>query len=214
MAENVDLAKIFQAVTKNLTQNQESLNQADGYNHDHGDNVVQVFNLITKAMKAKKGADVSAQLAYAGDYLGKNNQSGSGKAYALGLAQAASQFQGQTLTPENAMGLVGALLGGGQASAAESSSSPAGDLLGALLGGGQAQKEPQGGMDSSQLLAMGLNIGMNFLEARQQGRSNMEALVQSVVAGSQMGQTPHRAQSANIIASTLMTMLTSGSKKN
>lgn len=234
MAENVDLVKVFQAVTKNLAQNQDALNQADSYNHDHGDNVVQAFELITKAVKAKKGADVSEQLAYASQYLNKNNQSGSGQAYAQGLARAASQFKGQSLSPENSMGLINALLGGGQAAGSDRPASPAdllgallggggqasaqpapaaGDLLGALLGGGdQPQNQPKEGIDSSQLLAMGLNIGMNFLEAKQQGRTNMEALVQSLVAGSQMGQTPHRAQSASIVASTLMNLLTAGSK--
>lgn len=233
MAGNVDLVKVFQAVAKNLAQNQDALNQADSYNHDHGNNVVQVFDLITKAVKTKKGADVSDQLAYAGEYLSKNNQSGSGQAYAQGLMQAASQFKGQSLTPENSLGLISALLGGGQESGSNQAASPAdllgallgggqapaqsapaaGDLLGALLGGGnQPQSQPKEGADSSQLLAMGLNIGMNFLAAKQQGRTNMEALVQSIVTGSQMGQTPHRAQSANIVATTLLSLLTSGSK--
>ncbi|NPV75667.1 MAG: hypothetical protein HPY59_04750 [Anaerolineae bacterium] len=234
MAGNVDLVKIFQTVTKNLAQNQDALNRADSYNHDHGDNVVQVFNLITKAVKAKKEAEVSDQLAYASEYLSKNNHSGSGQAYAQGLARAASQFKGQTLSPENSMGLINALLGAGQAAGSDQPTSPAdllgallggggqapaqsasaaGDLLGALLGGGdQSQNQSKEGMDTSQLLAMGLNIGMNFLEAKKQGHTNMEALVQSLVAGSQMGQTPHRAQSASIVASTLMSLLTAGSK--
>lgn len=234
MAGNIDLIQVFQAVTKNLTQNQDALNQADSYNHDHGTNVVKVFEQVTKAVGTKKGADVSDQLAYASRYLTKNNQSGSGKAYAQGLAQAASLFQGQTLTPENSIGLINALLGGSQPSASDQPASAAGllgallggggqasaqstpaagDLLGALLGGSsQSQDQPKEGVDTSQLLAMGLNIGMNFLDAKQKGRTNMEALVQSIVAGSQMGQTPHRAQSANIVASTLMNLLVSGSK--
>ncbi len=257
MAGNVDLAKAFQAVTKNLAQNQADLNKADEYNHDHGDNIVQVFDMITKAVKAKKGADVSEQLAYASQYLAKNNKSGSGQAYSQSLADAASQFKGQQLTPDKSVGLINALLGGGQDSASSQAVSPAGDLLGALLGGGQSssetqpasaagdllgallgggqpsnasqpssaagdilgallgggsqsQNQQQGGVYSSQLLSMGVNVAVKYLAAKKQGLSNGEALVQALVSGSRIGQTAHRAQSANIIASTLLNLLAPG----
>ena len=303
MAGNVDLAKAFQAVTKNLAQNQADLNKADEYNHDHGDNIVQVFDMITKAVKAKKGADVSEQLAYASQYLAKNNKSGSGQAYSQSLADAASQFKGQQLTPDKSVGLINALLGGGQDSASSQAVSPAGDLLGALLGGGQSssetqpasaagdllgallgggqpsnasqpsspagdllgallgggqpsnasqpsspagdllgallgggqpsntsqsssaagdilgallgggsqsQNQQQGGVDSSRLLSMGVNVAVKYLAAKKQGLSNGEALVQALVSGSRIGQTAHRAQSANIIASTLLNLLAPG----
>jgi hypothetical protein len=280
MAGNVDLAKAFQAVTKNLVQNQADLNKADEYNHDHGDNIVQVFDMITKAVKAKKGADVSEQLAYASQYLAKNNKSGSGQAYSQSLADAASQFKGQQLTPDKSVGLINALLGGGQDSASSQAVSPAGDLLGALLGGGQSssetqpasaagdllgallgggqpsnasqpssaagdllgallgggqpsntsqsssaagdilgallsggsqsQNQQQDGVDSSQLLSMGVNVAVKYLAAKKQGLSNGEALVQALVSGSRIGQTAHRAQSANIIASTLLNLLAPG----
>ncbi len=134
MANNVDLVKVFQAVAKNLAQNRDVLNQADNYNHDHGDNIVQVFQLVTKALKEKKGADVSEQLAYASDYLIRKTKSGSGQAYAQGLAQAANQFKGQELTSDNAMALINALLGGGQTQSPAEPESPVVDLLGALLG--------------------------------------------------------------------------------
>lgn len=213
MANNIDLVKVFQTVAKNLAQNRDALNQADDYNHNHGDNIVQVFQLVTKALKEKKGADVSEQLAYASDYLSRKTKSGSGQAYAEGLAQAANQFKGQELTSDTAMTLINALLGGGQTQAPAEPESPVANLLGALLGGTQSQAQPsQQTPDTSQLLSMGLNIGMNFLQAKQQGRSNLEALVQAVVANSQMGQTPHRAQSATIIASTLMSLLAGGAK--
>ncbi len=214
MANDIDLAKVFQVVAKNLAQNRDTLNQADSYNHDHGDNIVQVFQLVTKAVKAKKGADVSEQLAYASDYLSKNSKSGSGQAYAQGLAQAANQFKEKQLTPNNAMELINALLGGGQVQSEAKAESPVADLLGSLLSGKlQTQDQsPQQTPNTSDLLNMGMNLGMNFLQAKQQGRSNKEALIESIVASSQIGQTPHRAQSATIIASTLVNLLSSKAK--
>ena len=64
-ASGVDLASLFSAVTKTLQENQAALNDADEYNHDHGDNMVENFKLITQATKKKKGAPPSAQLYYA-----------------------------------------------------------------------------------------------------------------------------------------------------
>jgi len=52
--KGVDLAKVFGAVAKTLGENRDSLNQADDYNHDHGDHMVQTFDVITRAMKEKK----------------------------------------------------------------------------------------------------------------------------------------------------------------
>lgn len=43
----IDLLKMFQGVTWQLQKNKESLNQADEYNHDHGDNMVETFEVIT-----------------------------------------------------------------------------------------------------------------------------------------------------------------------
>ena len=54
--QEVDLSKLFNAVTKALKTEQASLNEADSYNHDHGDNMVTNFKVITKALKQKQGA--------------------------------------------------------------------------------------------------------------------------------------------------------------
>jgi hypothetical protein len=40
--QEVDLTKLFTAVTKALKTEQASLNEADTYNHDHGDNMVKL----------------------------------------------------------------------------------------------------------------------------------------------------------------------------
>ena len=46
MASGLDLGKMFSAVTEQLSQNKEDLNKADDYNHNHGDNMVEIFTLI------------------------------------------------------------------------------------------------------------------------------------------------------------------------
>jgi hypothetical protein len=110
----LDLGKLFQTVMGTLAKNKESLNNADTSNHDHGDNMVNTFELITRAMKEKKDANPSDQFAYAAELL-RQQKSGSAQLYAKGLSQASQQFQGQQVTSDNAMTLVQTLLGIGEA---------------------------------------------------------------------------------------------------
>lgn len=157
----VDLASLFNVATQALSANQGALNQADEQNHNHGDNMVQVFNMISQVMANNSSAPPSEQFNQASQYLAQNGTSGSAQAYSQGLAQAAQQFQGQSaVTQDNAMMLIQSLLGGGQPQQQSANpleallggggggASQGGDLLGALLGGGQpAQGSQQSGGD-------------------------------------------------------------------
>lgn len=247
-SSNVDLAKLFNAVTLALKESKESLNEADDYNHNHGDNMVNNFQLITKALKEKKSEDVSEQLAYASQSLSQRSESGSAQLYSQGLSQAAEQLRGQPgITADNAMslvqalmgagstasapqaapndmmGLLGSLLGGGaQASApAQSSTAQGGDLLGglmgALLGGGASPSQPETGGQAAGGINLNtlLTAGMAYMQSTQKGASPVEALVQAVLAGSQMSNSAHHSQSGQIVASTLIQTLGSflGGKK-
>lgn len=207
MAQNLDLASLFGAVVGNLQENQEALNQADDYNHNHGDNMVEVFQVITEAMETKRGADPADQLAYASELLRQRTNSGSAAMYADGLSQASQEFQGSPITANNAMTLVQSLLGGPQPQApqAPQASQASGDLLGSLLSGLTGGPEPadQEGLDMGDLLS----AGMSFLNAKQQGGSNLDSLVSAMVSTTQAGQTSHRAESGAIVANTLLQML-------
>ncbi len=145
----LNLANLFRSVAGSLTAQKENLNNADTYNHDHGNNMVQVFNVISQAMQAKQNSTPADQLAYASELL-RQRQSGSAQLYAQGLSQASKEFQGQQhVTPDNAINLIQALLGGGQASTAQPQSG-LGDLLGSLLGGGStATQQSQSGQAST-----------------------------------------------------------------
>ena len=206
----IDLAKLFGAVASNLGEQRESLNQADTYNNDHGDHMVEIFEVITQAMQAKKSADPADQLAYASQLL-RQRQGGSAQVYANGLAQAAQHFQGQAVTTDNAGMLIQTLLGGGQAPA--QAAGGGGDMLGALLGGLTGQ--PAQGQGAADGLDLGdlLNAGMAFMSAKQQGSSTAEAAVNALMSASPLGQSPHRKESGAMVANTLMQVLGSMSKK-
>lgn len=210
----LDLANLFQTVTGTLSQNRDSLNEADTYNHDHGDNMVDTFEVITQAMKEKKGADPADQLAYASEIL-RQRKSGSAQQYADGLAQASTQFQGQQLTSGNAMTLIQTLLGGGQAPEPQHQDGGIGNLLGSLLGGAGTKQAPAGSQQSSGGLDMGslLNAGMSFMNTKSGGGSNIEAIVNALVSSSAMGNSAHRSQSGSLVANSLIQAISSMSNK-
>lgn len=208
-AKKVNLAKLFGAVATSMGEQRETLNQADTYNNDHGDHMVEIFEVVTQAVKEKRNAPPADQLAYASEIL-RRRQSGSAQVYANGFAQAAQQFQGQSVTTDNAGMLLQTLLGGGQASA---QASGGGDIFGALLGGltGQpSQQQAAGeGIDMGDLL----NAGMAFMNAKQGGSSTAEAAISALMSSSPLGQSSHRKESGTVVANTIMQVLGSMSKR-
>jgi hypothetical protein len=202
---SIDLAGLFGTVTQVLAQNQQSLNQADDYNSDHGDNMVRTFETITGALQKKQGSSASTALAYAAKQLSKSSTSGSGKLYAQNLNQAAAQFKGKQIDQRGALDLLQTLIGGGQAPAQGGSAAQGAqpqapaqggmdDLLGALLGGmtdGQAQAQPasQGGMDD---LLGALLGGMTDGQAQAQPASQggMDDLLGALLGGGQAQSQP------------------------
>lgn len=182
----IDLAKLFSTVVEALQGEKDSLNEADSYNHDHGDHMVQSFQIIAEALGQKQGASPAEQLAYASEKLGQSSNSGSARLYAQGLTRAANRLQGQqAITAENAMGLVQALLGG------------EGDVP--LL-----QTEGRGKSSGESGLGSLITAGSTFVQAKQEGDSALEALMKAVMSGSQMNESSHQSQSGQVVGGTLI----------
>lgn len=97
MGNVIDLENLFQTVTDNLAGKRDTLILADTYNTGHGDNMAEIFEGITQAMKEKHDADPADQQAHASRLL-REKTSGSAEVYSRGLAQASEQFQGKALT--------------------------------------------------------------------------------------------------------------------
>ena len=159
--QNVDLVKVFSQVSRTLSKNQQTLNQADTHNHDHGDHMVDTFKTITRAMKTKQGSAASEMLQFAAQKLSQNANNGSAQLYSQGLQKAAGQFKGQNVDTKSALSLLQTILGAGQAAPQQSSqpSSGIGDLLGSLLGEAQAPPSQMNGMED--LLGSLVNAGQS-----------------------------------------------------
>lgn len=232
MAQALDLSTIFKAVARTLSENQTELNQADTGNHNHGDNMVEIFNLVQKSVAKKKTASPSAQLAYAAQQLQSKATSGSAKAYAENLATASTNLAGKQLSPDtmgtlvqSLMGmanqsqapasssqggnLLGSLLSGLSGSQQSSSSNSGADLIGSLLGGLTGQQDQnQDGLDMGDVL----KAGMAFYGAKQQGGTNLEAVMSALSSSSNLGQSVHRKQSGALIINTITNLFGSMKK--
>lgn len=209
MAQNLDLGTLFSAVTSALTKEQKSLNEADTYNHDHGDHMVEIFGLIQSAVSKKSELPVADQLAYASKQVEKKAESGSGKLYAEGLANAAKSFVGNELTPETVGVLVNSLLSVEKPEEkTDSGNGLLGGLLSSLTDSGSSSEDDQK-LDMDDLL----RAGMAFFQSKQGGDSNMEAAMDALMAASPMGQTASRSQSGSLVASTLLSVAQSFIKK-
>lgn len=197
----IDLGPLFSQVVKTLAQQQSQLNKADTQNHDHGDNMVQVFKTITDAIEQKQGSSQTSQLDYAAELLTQQN-SGSAQLYAKGLQQAAQQFKGSEIDAGNILQLIQLLMGGGQAapSAAPSGAGALGTLLTQLAGGQAASGADDDKINMQDLI----NAGLTYMNAKNQGASTGEALIKALVADSAMAPTPHRAQSSELVLKTLL----------
>jgi hypothetical protein len=231
MANNqIDLFSIFNQVSKALKDNKTSLNEADSYNHDHGDHMTEIFEVITQAMKEKKNADPADQLEYAAKLLRGQSKSGSGKLYAEGLGSAAKQITGKELNAGTIMsmlqtimnagqpapqqqeqsggGLLGSLLGS-LAGSQQDEGLDLGDLIGALTGSAPSSSNDQGGMDLGDLVG----AGMKILNAAQASDNNLESIAGALLSGTTMGESDYRKQSGQLVTSTVLKALTSMLKK-
>ena len=203
MAQDIDLQSIFQTVTQELSRKKADLNEADTYNHDHGDHMVQIFDLVQDAVSKKTNKPASDQLKYASQVVEEKAHSGSAKLYAQGLANAANNLQGKDLNAETIGDLVKGLMNVDQQSTPTQSQDDQGGLLGSLLSGltdnnSNDETDQQFGVDEL------LRAGLAFYQSRQEGDTNTEAIMDALMAASPMGEVTHRSQSGTLVAQTIM----------
>jgi hypothetical protein len=116
--------------------------------------MVEIFDVITQAMKEKKTADPADQLEYAAKLLRQKSTSGSGKVYADNLETAAKQVTGKEINIGMILTILQILMGTKQ-----KGGSGSGDLLSTLLGSLLSGGQKSGGADSGMGDLLGSLIG-------------------------------------------------------
>jgi len=194
----LDLLSLLKNAAQAIEENQTTLNQADSWNGDHGDNMVEIFNLATQAIKNNPGASPDEQLVEAGKAL-TASKSGSAQVYAEGFAQAAQSIRGKEMTPENLVPMVQSLMGAGAQSSDQGN--PLTGLLGGLLGDSSSDQEDK--LDLGDVI----NAGFSFVKSKNKGEDTVSSLVSAIMGSSPSAQSPHRSQSGQLVVSSLLKSL-------
>jgi hypothetical protein len=109
-SETFDLATLFQAVGQVLEHNRQALNQADPYNGNHGDHMVQIFQLASRAVEEKRGMPLAEAMEHAASLLEDHKQNSSALVYARGLSCMAEQFRKYEISINDLVSYVQAVL--------------------------------------------------------------------------------------------------------
>jgi hypothetical protein len=204
-----DLSDLFDVALQAMTANRQDINALDGYNGNHGDNMVENLRLITDALQEKSSQPPAEALQYASHQLQSQGHGGTSQYYATGLSQAADQFQGRsTLDSGDLMSMVQSLLGAIPAQGHPQQTSVGDSVLGEFLGGAGGpppQPEPDQGIDAEDVLGTLLSAGLSFLQAKQAGADTTEAATQAVMNALLGGQmNPLQARTARSAAGGLV----------
>jgi hypothetical protein len=123
---------------------QQAVNDLDGYNGNHGDNMVQNLRTITAALEAQEGAPPSEALLYASHELEARGKGGTSQYYVKGLNDAAERLEGHSeLGRGDVMTLVQSLLGSVPSEGHPQQISAGGSVFEQVVGLAGSQQTPQ-----------------------------------------------------------------------
>jgi hypothetical protein len=205
-----DLSSIFHAVGEVLRQNRDALNQADPLNGNHGDHMVQVFELAARAADEKREAGVAVAMEYGASLLAAQADNGSAQMYAHGLGQLARQLRRYNVSLDDLLLYVQGALSKDKETGSPEQGASSGDVLKALMNGlaGWGQIE-SGQVPTDSPLDMGalFEFGMAYMQAKQRGGSRVEILADAAASVSPLSKTPHRYLSGKLAIQALLTAM-------
>jgi hypothetical protein len=151
----LDLSNLFGAALQTMTAQRQEINALDGYNGNHGDNMVENLRMITEALDSKKSQPPSEALRFAGQQLQSKGRGGTSQYYARGLNDAAEQLQGRSsIGQPEVMSLVQSLLGAIPSQGHPQQMQGTGTVLDQVLGMAAGQQPQAGGGMLDQVLGM------------------------------------------------------------
>jgi len=190
----LDLTELFGAALQSVAAHRQEINDLDGYNGNHGDNMVDNMRMIVDALQERSAQPPAEALEHASQKLQNNGRGGTSRYYAKGLSQAAEQVQGRpALESGDVVSIVQSILGAIPSQRTQQPQAGASVLEQVLeMASGQpAQAAPAGqqddGLDLGDVLNALLPAGLAFLQAKQAGADTAEAASQALI-GALMGR--------------------------
>ena len=204
--EAYELAPLFAAVGEALRQNQQAMNQADTFNGNHGDHMVEIFEIAAQAARERSAASLAEAMEHASQLLEQRSQNGSAQVYAHGLRQMGAQFRHYQVTLSELIAYMKGVTGEGREKEGEAQNR-SGEVLKALVAGltGWSQAE-SGPATQNRPLDIGalFELGMAYLQAKQRGGSRIEVLADAAASASPLSRSPLRYQSGKLALQALL----------
>jgi len=205
---SLDLSELFRSALETVQANRQEVNSLDGYNGNHGDNMVDNIRTIVESLAARGSAPPAEALKHASEALQSQGRGGTSQYYARGLGDVAEQFEGRSNLDEgDVVSMVQSILGGIPSEGHVERPGPGGSVLDQIIGLGgsqpaqagggildqimgmvggrpaQPQAAPQGdGVDMGDVLEALLPAGLAFLQARQSGADTAGAVGQALMS--------------------------------
>lgn len=203
----LELAPLFQAVADFLTRNRETFNQADPFNTNHGDHMVEIFQIAVQAAQEKAGASVADAMQHAAGLLAETHGNGSAQVYGRGLAQLAGQLRKYNLELVDLVFYVQSVLSEEKSEAGKNGQARSGDVLKALVGGLAGWQQVETGKqppDNPLDLGYMFELGIAYMQAKQRGGSRAQVIADAAASASPLSNVPHRYQSGKLAIETLL----------
>ncbi len=209
----IDLANLFDQALKAVVEQREEINALDGFNGNHGDNMVSNMRIVADTIHAHSADAPAEALRSAGLRLSETGQGGTSQYYAQGLLQAAEKFEGQPqLVRADGMTLLETLLGAIPAESAPAAQQSAPSVFDMVLGMAgaqqpQAQPQPQSQPGGVMDLLGGLLGGQQKPQVQPQQPQSQLGGIMDVLGGLMGGQERPQAQQPQNQAGGVMDLL-------
>jgi hypothetical protein len=204
----IELAPFFRVVGEALHQNRDALNQADEHNGDHGDHMVEIFEIAARSAEQNRDAGLAGAMAEAGQLLAQQTHNGSAQVYARGLMCMAEQFRKYDIELEDLHAYVQTSMIEDKGERSKTPSPRSGEVLKALAAGlaSWGQTNDGGGDSPDSPLNMGVlfEFGMAYMQAKQRGGDRIKVLADAAASVSPLRDVPHRYQSGKIAIEALL----------
>ena len=222
----MNLSHLFQVAKDRLSAHQEELNQADIYNGNHGDHMVEIFEVAVRAARQDSFKSLSGGMRRAGEMLKALPDNGSAQVYAQGLTAFSQAFERHQISLEELVVYVGSLVDHDRGDTQGSSSSKSSPktfpaaraevlkaLVEGLTGWRQAGKEQESSQKSLDMGAL-FELGMIYMQAKRRGGSRLEVIAEAAVSASPLSQVPHRSESGKVAVLALLQAMSDGASND
>lgn len=215
-----NIANVFEAVRQVVRENQAYFNAVDEMNHNHGDHLLEIFDLAVQTLHDLPPGDLAGSMMAAGIAIQKLEENESAQVYSDGLIAFAQKLQHYEVEQAELIQFVREKTGEERLEVRKEDAQSvsefsvqdnrSGQILKALVAGLSSWKQLDSGQDSSRKnLDLGalFELGIIYMQARQRGGSNIEVLADAAVSASPLNQSAHRKISGKIAIQALLKAL-------